>query len=477
MSAADAAVSAADAAVSAAGGQGTTSRAWPVPTWRLPAALVLVGLVLLPLNTGFEVAWVLGNALVVVLAVIDAWAAAPPNAITVQRRIDPVLVMDSGANLRWVVRNGSGRHARVHLADAVPESLRISDRRARLDVPAGARKHADALVRPARRGTVRVESVTIRSTGPLGLMSRQADQVVRTAVRIHPAFPSRNETELRLHQALRLTDGVRTVRLRGQGTDFESLREYTPDDETRRIDWAATARSRKPIVRTYRAERNQHVLILLDHGRTMAGRMGRLPVDDALDGARVAGRAPRLEHAMDAAMALTRIATGLGDRVGLVTFSDIVTGTLPPRGGAAQMTRLVQALADLEPELVEPDYRGAFAEALARYRRRALVVVLTDLAAAPVQESLAPALPLLGRRHVVLVASPTDPTVAAWASTPPRDATAAYRMSAATEALAARSRTARALTSVGAPVVDAPPALLPGRLIDAYLDLKAAGRL
>jgi uncharacterized protein (DUF58 family) len=448
-----------------------------IPTRRLPAALLAVGLVVLPMGTWGAGVWVLGNVAVLVAVVVDVVLAVSPRRMDVQREVDPVLVIDTDARLRWVVTNPTRRRARVHLADALPESLRAVDRRARLVVPAGARVHADGTVRPARRGVHDLAAITVRSRGPLGLVDRQRTLPVHTRVRVHPAFPSRQETELRLHRALRLSEGVRTVRLRGQGTDFESLRDYTPDDETRRIDWAATARALRPIVRTYRAERNQHVLILLDHGRTMAGRMGRRPIDDRHDGPELLGRAPRLEHAMDAAMALTRIATGLGDRVGLVTFSDVVTGTLPPRGGNAQMTRLVQALADIEPELVEPDYRGAFGQALARYRRRALVVVLTDLAAGPVHESLAPALPLLGRRHLVLVAAPADPSVGSWAVDAPRDPTAAYRMAAAVEAEATRRRTARVLQTGGATVVDAVPTLLPGRIVDAYLDLKAAGAL
>lgn len=448
-----------------------------IPTRRLPAALLLVGLLVLPLGTWGAGAWVLGNLLLLVAVVVDVALAVSPRRLVLQREVDQVLVIDTDARLRWVVTNPTRRRAQVHLADALPESLRAVDRRARVVVPGGARVHADGTVRPARRGVIDLEAVTLRSRGPLGLVDRQRTVPVHTRVRVHPAFPSRQETELRLHRALRLSEGVRTVRLRGQGTDFESLREYTPDDETRRIDWAATARALRPIVRTYRAERNQHVLILLDHGRTMAGRMGRRPIDDRHDGPELLGRAPRLEHAMDAAMALTRIATGLGDRVGLVTFSDVVTGTLPPRGGNAQMTRLVQTLADIDPELVEPDYRGAFGEALARYRRRALVVVLTDLAAGPVHESLVPALPLLGRRHLVLVASPADPSIAAWTTDAPRDPTAAYRMAAAIEAEESRRRVSRTLRTVGATVVDATPTLLPGRLIDAYLDLKAAGAL
>lgn len=452
-----------------------TGRAWPVPTWRLAAAFVVVGVVLLPFSTGAEIAWVVGNLVVLAAAVADAVLAPSPARVGIRRDVEPVMVMDSSAELRWTVANPAARRLTVDLADALPGSLRVPERRVRLRLPPHGRRFATATLTPARRGSIGLGTITLRVHGPLGLMMRQADCDVGATVRVHPAFPSRQEAELALHQAQRQAEGLRTIRLRGQGTDFESLRDYTTDDESRRIDWAATARALKPIVRTYRAERNQQILVLLDHGRTMAGRMGRLPLADT-DESR-ASVAPRLEHAMDAIMALTRVATGMGDRVGLVTFSDEVGATVPPRTGSAQMTRIVQTLADVQVDLVEPDYRAAFAETLVRYRRRALVVIVTDLAAAPITESLLPAIPLLARRHLLMVASPADPTVRSWASRAPRDAPAAYRMASALKSESDRRRSARLLGGVGAQVIDEPPDRLPLRLIDAYLDLKSAGRL
>jgi uncharacterized protein (DUF58 family) len=450
-------------------------RSWPVPTWRLPAALLGIGLALLLFSTGAATAAIAANAFVALAVVVDLALAPSPRTIGVRRDVDRVMSIDVPGPLRWTVANPARRSVTIELADALPESLRVDGRRARLRIPAGGRRHADRTLVPARRGTIAMGPITLRVHGPLGLLVRQADVAVHDEVRVHPAFPSREDAELALQQAQRQSEGLRTIRLRGQGTDFESLREYTPDDESRRIDWAATARAQKPIVRTYRAERNQQVLVLLDHGRTMAGRMGRTALDDTDE--QRAAVAPRLEHAMDAVMALTRVATGMGDRVGLVAFSDAVGVGVPPRAGSAQLSRIVQALADVELDLVEPDYRAAFAETLVRHRRRALVIVMTDLAAAPVTQSLIPAAPLLSRRHLLMVGSATDPTVRSWTTGVPRDAAAAYRMAAALKAEGERRRSARLLRNLGAEVVDEPPAVLPTALIDAYLDLKSTGRL
>src|SRR5579885_1666562 len=233
---------------------------------------------------------------------------------------------------------------------------------------------------------------------------------------------------------------MRSAQGRGGGTEFDSLREYTVDDEFRRIDWPATARS----------------------GRTMAGR-----------GAGV----PRLEWGMDAAMMLAAVAGRLGDRCGLVAFDREVTKVVAPAGGTAQLTRVMSALYDLEPQLVESDYRGAFATTLARFRRRALLVLVTELTEEAVAETLIPELPLLLGRHLVVVASVADPDVVGWAWRPPGEPATAFRSAAAMGALERRAATAARLRALGATVVDAPPHEVAPRLADAYLRVKATGRL
>jgi uncharacterized protein (DUF58 family) len=302
----------------------------------------------------------------------------------------------------------------------------------------------------------------LRVEGPLGLAARQGRRSLPGVLRVYPPFHSRDEAELRVNKARILEVGLRSAQGRGGGTEFDSLREYGVDDEFRRIDWAATARSRTTIVRTYRAERNQTVLLLLDAGRTMAGRVAEVP---------------RLDHAMDAVMMLTALATRLGDRAGLVAFDREVRAVVGPGHARDQLSRVTEAMYELEPLLVESDYRGAFAETLARFRRRAMLVVLTELAEQAVTETLQPALPLIARDHLVVVASVADPEVRGWARATPTEPGAAYRKAAAVAALADRRRTVARLRGLGAVVVDAPPGRLAPELADAYLKVKATGRL
>jgi uncharacterized protein (DUF58 family) len=286
--------------------------------------------------------------------------------------------------------------------------------------------------------------------------------VVPGRLRVLPSFSSRDEAELRIDRARILEVGLRSAKGRGGGTEFDQLREYTPDDEFRKIDWAATARAGKAIVRSYRAERNQTVVNLLDNGRVMAARVGGVP---------------RVEHAMDAVMMLTYVATRLGDRAGLIAFDRQVRAVVEPGHGAAQLGRVTDALYDLAPALAASDYQGAFAATLARFRRRALLVIHTDLVEQAVGESLLPALPVISRSHLVIVAAVQDPDVAAWAVARPVDGEEAFRQAAASAALEERRRATAALRRLGVTVVDAPPGELAAQLADAYLRVKATGRL
>jgi len=294
------------------------------------------------------------------------------------------------------------------------------------------------------------------------IAARQGTAALPATLRVHPRFRSREEAELKIDRARILEVGLRSSSGRGGGTDFDQLREYTVDDEFRRIDWSATARTGRPIVRTFRAERNQHVVVLFDNGRVMAGR--------------VAG-APRTELAMDAALLVTTVATRLGDRCGLVAFDRTVRRVLAPSHGRDQLGRVTEALYELDPVLAESDYRGAFHEVAARFRRRSLLVLLTDLVEQAVGEALLPALPVLTRSHVVLVGAVQDPQVRAWADGPVTTADEAYRQAAAARTLRARERAAARLRAAGATVVDVAPDRLASELGDAYLDIKAAGRL
>jgi uncharacterized protein (DUF58 family) len=435
----------------------------PVPTRRTALVAVALALVVLlvPVDGVLRVL-LAANLVLAVLVAADVVLALDPRRLEIERDLPPVIGLGGRGSLTWRVRNPTDRTVKVALADELAPSLRAATRRIRGRLPGGAVLRSATELRPSRRGRFQIGGVVVRVEGPMGIGARQRLVELPALLRVHPAFPSREEAELRVTKARILEVGLRSAKGRGGGTEFDQLRDYGVDDEVRRIDWAATARAGKAMVRTYRAERNQNVLLLLDNGRVMAGQVADVP---------------RVEHAMDALMCLTTVATRLGDRCGLVAFDRSVRAVLPARAGRDQLGRVAEAMFDLEPALVESDYRGAFTHALARFRRRSLIVLFTDLVEQAVGESLLPALPLLVRHHIVLIAAVRDPDVTAWATAPPGDASDAYRSAAAALALAERERATARLRGLGAVVVDALPGRLAPQLADTYLDLKAGGRL
>ncbi|WP_405808045.1 DUF58 domain-containing protein [Streptomyces sp. NBC_00210] len=405
------------------------------------------------------------NAPLSLAILCDYVLAAPVRTLQFTRSGDTSVRLGDGAEVQLTVTNPSNRRLRAHLRDAWPPSSWHSGTeqaasRHMLTVPAGERRRLTTVLRPTRRGDRHAERVTVRSYGPLGLAARQGNHRVPWTVRVLPPFTSRKHLPSRLAR-LRELDGRTSVLIRGQGTEFDSLRDYVPGDDTRSIDWRATARQTTVAVRTWRPERDRHILVVLDTGRTSAGRVGDVP---------------RLDAAMDAALLLTALASRAGDRVDLLAYDRRIRAQVQGRSGGDLLPALVNALAPLEPELVETDARGLSAAALTSAPRRSLIVLLTSLDAAPIEEGLLPVLPQLTQRHTVLVASVADPHIQQM-STSRGTIDAVYEAAAGTQAQAQRRRTAEQLQRHGVTVVDATPDNLAPALADAYLALKAAGRL
>ncbi|MGW2206819.1 DUF58 domain-containing protein [Streptomyces sp. NPDC001774] len=405
------------------------------------------------------------NAPLSLAILCDYVMAAPVRKLQFTRSGDTTVRLGDGAVVQLTVTNPSRRRLRAQLRDAWPPSSwlpgteQIASRQ-KLTVPAGERRALTTALRPTRRGDRHAARVTVRSYGPLGLAARQGNHTVPWTVRVLPPFTSRKHLPSRLAR-LRELDGRTSVLTRGDGTEFDSLREYVPGDDTRSIDWRATARRTTVAVRTWRPERDRHILIVLDTGRTSAGRVGDVP---------------RLDAAMDAALLLTALASRAGDRVDLLAYDRRLRAHVQGRSAGDVLPAVVNALATVEPELVETDARGLAATALARAPRRSLLVLLTSLDAAPIEEGLLPVLPQLTQRHTVLVASVADPHTDRMAGGR-GTIDAVYEAAAATQAQTQRHRTADQLRRHGVTVVDATPENLAPALADAYLALKAAGRL
>ena len=402
---------------------------------------------------------VLGG-LLVVLCAVDVALAGPVSSLQVARDGAQVCRLGDTAQVRISLRNNGSRRVRGVLRDAWVPSAGAVPATQPLDVPPGERRVLTTTLTPTRRGDRRPDRITVRSIGPLGLAARQGRHEVPWRVRVQPPFTSRKHLPERLAR-LRQLDGLVAARVRGQGTEFDSLREYVDGDDVRSIDWRATARRSEVVVRTWRPERDRQLLLVLDTGRTSAGRVGDVP---------------RLDASLDAALLLAALASRAGDRVDLLAVDREVRAAVEGVSRSEVLPRIVDVTAGLEPALVESDGRRLVSEVLRRTRRRSLVVLFTTLDAAPLEEGLLPLLGSLTKRHTVLLAAVADPQVAALARSR-GTVEEVYAAAAAERARDERRRVTALLRRRGVEVVDAVPESLAPAVADAYLALKAAGRL
>jgi uncharacterized protein (DUF58 family) len=361
------------------------------------------------------------------------------------------------------------RQVRRHLARGVPTPLHVEAHgpgRIRLRQPAPAaldvapREGAgrlEATLTPRRRGRHVLGPVALRSEGPLGLGRRRHEGAQPDEVTVYPDVPAARRLALAVRQGRFREAGRLTRGPLGLGTEFESIRDYEPDDDIRQVNWRATERMHRPMSNQYRVEQDREVMLLLDAGRLMASPLS--------------GRT-RLDVAVDAAVAVALVADALGDRAGTLAFDRRVRRQLAPRraGGRA----VVRALLDLEPRAEEPDYELAFRSV--EGAKRSLVFIFCDLLEETAARPLVDAVPVLARRHAVTVATVRDPDLDAVLTAEPAGVHGVSAQAVALDVLAARSRVGHMLRRAGAQVVEAPADGLAAACVTAYLRAKARGR-
>ncbi|NAZ76001.1 DUF58 domain-containing protein [Kineococcus sp. T13] len=431
-------------------------------TWRAPV-LVAAGLLLLIAWPGWAALWT-WTALCVALVAVDLLLAPSPRALRLQRAPLAAVRLGEPRESELVVQNAGTRRVRGLLRDAWQPSAGARGERHRLDLPAGERRRLTTVLVPTRRGDRSADRVTVRSLGPLGLVARQRSVPLPGRLRVLPPFTSRRHLPSRLAR-LRELDGRSAVLHRGQGTEFDALRDYVDGDDVRSIDWRATARRQAVVVRTWRPERDRRVLLVVDTSRTSAARLQ----DAGLI-------AVRLDAQIEAALLTAALAARAGDRVDLIAHDRRVRARVRGSTRGDLLPALVEALAPLEPSLVEADWDAVATEVRTTARQRSLVVLLTALDTSVLDSGLLTALEQLVTRHTVVLAAVDDPALQALAHGR-ADAEQVYAAAAAEAATAERDRTAQLLARLGVEVVHAEPEGLAPALADRYLALKAAGRL
>lgn len=430
-------------------------------TGRLALILALGILPVIALSAAGASAWAVMGGWVLLCAGVttaDVLLAADPRALAVQRRIPARVLRDQPVQTTLFLHNTGSRRLRGHVRDAWQPTAGASAARPRVDLPPGERRAVAIDLLPRRRGELRSPFVAVRSNGPLGLAGRQARLDAPGAVRVLPPFTARRHLPSRLAR-LRELDGNTSLQVRGQGTEFDSLREYVRGDDVRSIDWRATARATTTMLRTWRPERDRHIVIVVDTGRTSATRVG--------DGV-------RLDAAMEAAMLLAALAARAGDHVHLVMFDRVLRARVTRVDGPKLLPAIVDAMAAVEPQLIDTDWDAVTAQVRALTTRPSLVVLLTAQDAPEAARGFLGSLPALARRSRVVVGSVTT---AAPAPAAARDAADVYALAAAARAEQEAAAVAAAIGRAGADAVAAGPEELPPRVADRYLALKAAGRL
>lgn len=422
--------------------------------WLLTACCLLVLAVPRPLTV---VACAAGAT---ILVVIDVIAAPSPRSLRVQRSVERSVRLGGSTTSTLTVAATGRRRMRARVRDAWPPSAGAAHERASLSIPAGERRRTRTVLTPTRRGDRQADLVTVRLAGPLGLAGRQASLLAPARLRVLPEFVSRRHLPSRFAR-LREMDGRSAVMTRGAGTEFDSLREYVVGDDVRSIDWRSTARRGEVVVRTWRPERDRRVLIVVDTGRMAAARLGD---------------APRLDAHIEACLLMAALASRAGDRVDVVALDVAVRAQVRGQSGPALMSALADGLAPLDAELVETDWTLLAATVRRVLSQRALVVVLTALDGSGGGAPMVRALGSVAQDHVVVLASPTDPGLAELRADR-ADSEAVYMAAAAERDAVELDRVRGRLRRRGVEVVEAEPGALPPALADAYLALKAAGRL
>lgn len=405
-------------------------------------------------------AWFALAALLALLAAGDAAAAWWEHAPSATRKLEHALPLGENTRVTLQLAWHGKRPRRAEVSDHTPAAFEQQGMPACIDLADGRLGTLSYRLRPIARGEHRFGPIAVRMNSPLGLWQRQHRIAADSTVKVYPNFTVYSRHALLAADARSPASGVLKHRRRGQGLDFEQLREYREGDTPRQIDWRATARIGKLISREYQDERDQRIILMVDAGRRMGARDGALS---------------HFDHALDALLLLAWVGLRNGDAVGLHTLGGHQR-MLAPHKSRAALARILDAVYDLEPTLEASDFEAAAQQLLAREKKRALVVILTNMRDED-DENLLSAARLLGSRHLVLVASLRERALDEAAATAVSQLQSAALHGAALDYRHRRDACFRRLRQAGVLCLDATPESLAITTVNRYLAVKAEGRL
>jgi uncharacterized protein (DUF58 family) len=442
------------------------SRIW-LPAWLTSRFLwTLAGIaLLLALSPGVAAFAPLAIVLAVVLAgatVADAIVGPPSSMLRITRTPPQHFALGVRTDIGYEIENRSQRALRLAIVETPVTNLRFETDELVAGVPSQSRTKIARAVTPIYRGPDELATLYVWYENSLGLIRRRLRVPAPHAIRIFPDL-SAVERYGKLHLRNRTIEaGLRRMKLRGAGTEFESLREWSDGDAFRAIDWKATARRGKLMVAQHEVERSQNVMLLLDCGRLMTPRIGDTR---------------KLDYAVTAALSLVTIAGLASDRVGLVAFAHEILTASAPRSTRSSMARLSDTLYGLEPRFEESNYTRAFAYLRHHLHKRSLIVFFTDVIDPLAQAAVMAEAGSLARHHVLICAFMNDAAVSAALLEEPRTVGEAYRANVALGLWNERRLAKAMLERAGVIVIDVPASKLTTTLIDEYLRVKRRGLL
>jgi len=395
-------------------------------------------------------------------AVLADIVLIPRDILGVKRTVAPILRQSQPFQVELTVLNKGDAAASFEVLDSPPVEFNGSARMIVLRLAAKQETLQAYSLKSFRRGNFDFGAVFYRVTGPLGLIQRQGKIDLPQRVQVLPDLTGEGSRDLQLALAGAMQAGRRKSPRRGEGNEFESLREHQRDDDFRHIDWKTSAKRGKLITRQYETERDQRLMILLDTGRLMSPKIGSYR---------------KLDYAINASVHLAQVALHKGDFVGYAIFNDELRAFADPKKGQAQMSVLVRNLTSLQPTRLESDYAGVFHHVLRNCSRRTLIVCFTDLGDAhSANRLLQAALPLMPR-HLPVIVTVSNSEVLAVTRKTPENEFEVYRHVAAMEIWNDYQRTLRGLRSRGVATVSVPAQELSTAAINEYLRIKETARL
>lgn len=401
-------------------------------------------------------------AAVLAAFVWDGWMGAARARLELRRDAPSQLHVDQAHRVEWIVENLASRQVTLAIWDDVPQRAKAEPRYLFAEVASQSRVRLGYQLVPQERGDFAFGDAVIRIRGPLKLAWRQKTLKAAQPVRCLPHLANWKTAELAERRALMRQSGSHRYRWHGSGTLFESLREYSPQDDIRWVDWKATSRVQRPITRNFESERHQQVVVLVDASRMMTTYCGSRTKFDAV---------------LEAAVLVARAAVDQGDSLGLTVFSDQVDSYLHPSRRRAQVTAVMEILYARQPRLVEPNFEAALTLSARRNRRRTLFILFTDLTVIEAAQRMMAYVRRITPRHLPLIVTIADETVRRWELTEPRTPDELYQVGVANELTLQRARLLAQLRQSGATVLDVPADQIAARTIDCYLQLKRRARL